>query len=372
MAPRGVPRGALRVPRFACAISAAAQRSPSAPAGGSCSIRSGAPRVPHRDNISTVTTRFARLRAAPPPSQATPRAPPPVRGTARRKKPPGSPRGGPPRDQPARPRTPAQRTRPPPDTAPGKMSGAFGRPFKFWVRRAGLRIIRRAPLEPIPQWNIVKGDTVQVLTGRSSGKTGKVLKVIRRKNRVIVEGLNLVRDPAGGRPRATTTPGRAAGPSAASLHVCPEAPPLLPRGGRSVSGTPCARKERVLHRRNGAGKAVRVSLWCARAAVQEPRSCLPAPIPPSPCPLPLPPGEPPRAPAAQRAGRRAGEGVAHPLQQPHAGGPPHRVRALPGAAGRGQECEGAGGRPGCPDAPPAPRSRALPPLSRASRTRAVL
>jgi len=42
--------------------------------------------------------------------------------------------------------------------------------------------------------NIKKGDTVVLLTGKRDerGKTGTVLSVDREKNRVIVEGLNMV------------------------------------------------------------------------------------------------------------------------------------------------------------------------------------
>jgi len=40
--------------------------------------------------------------------------------------------------------------------------------------------------------HIKKGDTVLVISGNSKGKEGKVLEVIRSKNRAIVEGLNLV------------------------------------------------------------------------------------------------------------------------------------------------------------------------------------
>lgn len=69
----------------------------------------------------------------------------------------------------------------------------MGRPFKYWVRRAALRLVKRAPEPPIPKWHVVKGDMVEILSGRSAGKTGKVKKVLRRKNRLIVEGLNLVR-----------------------------------------------------------------------------------------------------------------------------------------------------------------------------------
>lgn len=37
---------------------------------------------------------------------------------------------------------------------------------------------------------IKKGDTVQVISGRDTGKKGKVLKVIPAENRVVVEGIN--------------------------------------------------------------------------------------------------------------------------------------------------------------------------------------
>ncbi|MCY4545538.1 MAG: 50S ribosomal protein L24 [Gemmatimonadetes bacterium] len=40
--------------------------------------------------------------------------------------------------------------------------------------------------------HVKKGDTVVVLTGDTRGKTGRVLKVLPEKNRVIVEGLNFV------------------------------------------------------------------------------------------------------------------------------------------------------------------------------------
>ena len=38
---------------------------------------------------------------------------------------------------------------------------------------------------------IKKGDTVKVLTGRDKGKTGKVLEVFPKDNRLAVEGLNI-------------------------------------------------------------------------------------------------------------------------------------------------------------------------------------
>ncbi len=42
------------------------------------------------------------------------------------------------------------------------------------------------------KFNIKKGDTVYVNAGNDKGKTGKVLEVLRDKERVIVEGVNMV------------------------------------------------------------------------------------------------------------------------------------------------------------------------------------
>jgi large subunit ribosomal protein L24 len=55
--------------------------------------------------------------------------------------------------------------------------------------------------------HIKSGDTVVVVTGADRGKSGKVLRVLTDKNRVIVEGINRVwkhvrpsqRNPQGGR-----------------------------------------------------------------------------------------------------------------------------------------------------------------------------
>ena len=40
---------------------------------------------------------------------------------------------------------------------------------------------------------IKKGDTVQVTTGNDAGKTGRVIKVYLDKDRVVVEGVNIVK-----------------------------------------------------------------------------------------------------------------------------------------------------------------------------------
>jgi large subunit ribosomal protein L24 len=41
--------------------------------------------------------------------------------------------------------------------------------------------------------HVRKGDEVVVIAGDDKGKTGRVLKVLRDKNRVVVEGVNLVK-----------------------------------------------------------------------------------------------------------------------------------------------------------------------------------
>jgi len=53
---------------------------------------------------------------------------------------------------------------------------------------------------------IKKGDSVVLLAGKDKGRTGRVLKVLPKENRVLVEGLNMVQrhtrasqaDPQGG------------------------------------------------------------------------------------------------------------------------------------------------------------------------------
>ena len=53
---------------------------------------------------------------------------------------------------------------------------------------------------------IKKGDTVQVITGNDAGKTGRVIKVFIDRDRIVVEGVNIVKkharptqdDPQGG------------------------------------------------------------------------------------------------------------------------------------------------------------------------------
>eukprot|EP00698_Gefionella_okellyi_P008561 TRINITY_DN2127_c0_g1_i1.p1 TRINITY_DN2127_c0_g1~~TRINITY_DN2127_c0_g1_i1.p1 ORF type:complete len:158 (+),score=18.35 TRINITY_DN2127_c0_g1_i1:130-603(+) len=48
-------------------------------------------------------------------------------------------------------------------------------------------------IDLISKWKIVRGDTVQVMTGKEKTKTGKVLEVFRDTNRLLVQGVNLIK-----------------------------------------------------------------------------------------------------------------------------------------------------------------------------------
>ncbi len=59
-------------------------------------------------------------------------------------------------------------------------------------------------IEPVPIL-LKKNDLVEVLSGREKGKTGKILKVVRDKNQVVVEKVNIVKRHS--RPSPTTGQG---------------------------------------------------------------------------------------------------------------------------------------------------------------------
>lgn len=44
-----------------------------------------------------------------------------------------------------------------------------------------------------PKVHVRKGDTVMVIAGKDAGKKGKIIKVIPSKQRVVVEGVNIVK-----------------------------------------------------------------------------------------------------------------------------------------------------------------------------------
>ena len=100
-----------------------------------------------------------------------------------------------------------------------------------------------------------KDDTVIVIAGRERGKTGKVLRVLAEKNRVIIERVNMVKRHV--KPRGVQQPGGIQ-EKEASLHLSN----VLPICGR------CNKPTRVGHRRLTDGHAVRLCRRCGEALDQ--------------------------------------------------------------------------------------------------------
>ena len=61
-----------------------------------------------------------------------------------------------------------------------------------WGIKFGKMVPKVKPLDLLKSWKIVKGDLVAVTVGTYKGKQGKVLRVQRDRNSLIVEGVNLV------------------------------------------------------------------------------------------------------------------------------------------------------------------------------------
>ncbi len=45
----------------------------------------------------------------------------------------------------------------------------------------------------MPKMHVKKGDKVQVISGKDKGKQGEILQALPKQNRVIVEGINVVK-----------------------------------------------------------------------------------------------------------------------------------------------------------------------------------
>ena len=45
----------------------------------------------------------------------------------------------------------------------------------------------------MPKFHVKKGDQVTVIAGKEKGKSGKIIAVLAKKERVIVEGLQLIK-----------------------------------------------------------------------------------------------------------------------------------------------------------------------------------
>ena len=99
---------------------------------------------------------------------------------------------------------------------------------------------------------IRKNDTVLVVTGKDRGKRGRVLKIAPEKNRLIVEGVNLIKRHTKPNPRANAKGGiieREAPVHASNVQlVCPECGAQT-RIGRKILGD--GRKVRVCRKCEG-------------------------------------------------------------------------------------------------------------------------
>ena len=95
---------------------------------------------------------------------------------------------------------------------------------------------------------IRKDDTVMIIAGRERGKTGKVLRVIPKQDRVVIERVNLVKRHT--KPRGTQTGGIIE--KEAALHLSN----VQPLCGR------CDKPARVGSRRLADGRGVRVCRRC--------------------------------------------------------------------------------------------------------------
>ena len=94
-----------------------------------------------------------------------------------------------------------------------------------------------------------KDDRVLVIAGRERGKTGKVLRVLPEKHRVVIEGLNIVKRHQ--KPRGVQQQGGII-EKEAPMHLSN----VMPLCGR------CNKPARVGRRRQGDGGSVRICRNC--------------------------------------------------------------------------------------------------------------
>jgi large subunit ribosomal protein L24 len=98
--------------------------------------------------------------------------------------------------------------------------------------------------------NLRKNDTVQVITGRDAGKQGKVLKVIREKNRVIVQGVGFTKKHTRPNPQRNIKGGIAE--REAAIHA----------SNVMILCGECGKRTRIGHKTLGDGRKVRVCRHC--------------------------------------------------------------------------------------------------------------
>jgi large subunit ribosomal protein L24 len=105
--------------------------------------------------------------------------------------------------------------------------------------------------EPHPLSRIRKNDTVMVIAGKERGKTGKVLRILGEKNRIIIERLNVVKRHQ--KPRGMQQPGGVV-EKEASIHL----------SNVMIMCDRCNAPARIGHKREGENK-VRTCRRCGES-----------------------------------------------------------------------------------------------------------
>jgi large subunit ribosomal protein L24 len=98
--------------------------------------------------------------------------------------------------------------------------------------------------------NLRKNDTVQVLAGRDAGKQGKVLKVLREKNRVIVQGVGFTKKHTRPNPQRNIKGG-----------IAEREAPIHASNVMIVCGE-CGKRTRIGHKLMADGKKARICRRC--------------------------------------------------------------------------------------------------------------
>lgn len=100
--------------------------------------------------------------------------------------------------------------------------------------------------------NIKKDDKVEVIVGKDKGKKGKVLRVMVKENRVLVEGINKIK-------RHTRPSARG---SATQTGGIIEKEAFLNISNVSLICSKCGERVRIRRERNEEGKRIRVCKKC--------------------------------------------------------------------------------------------------------------
>jgi large subunit ribosomal protein L24 len=99
---------------------------------------------------------------------------------------------------------------------------------------------------------IKKDDKVKVIAGKDKGKIGKVLKVVKKKNRILVENINMVKRHS--RPSAKNKQGGIV-----------EGEATIPRSNVMLMCNKCIKPVRMRMQRLEDGKKIRVCRKCNEA-----------------------------------------------------------------------------------------------------------